>query len=70
MENFSLLIEGTRKERRKEFSHGDQVKDGFLNYKIFYLYFYVFFICVIIFCPGKLQSWECKEFFHGTRSVS
>ena len=41
-----LLIEGARKEGRKEFSRGDQVEDGFLNWKIFYLYFNVFFICV------------------------
>ena len=41
-----LLIEGARKEGRKEFSRGDQVEDRFLNCKIFYLYFYVFFICV------------------------
>ena len=41
-----LLIEGARMEGRKEFSRGDQVEDGFLNWKIFYLYFYVFFICV------------------------
>ena len=34
-----LLIEGARKEGRKEFSRGDQVEDGFLNWKILYLYF-------------------------------
>ena len=34
-----LLIEGARKERRKEVFRGDQVEDGFLFWNILYLHF-------------------------------